>query len=366
MRIRRLLLTLGASVIMGQMARSAVVNVETVPAGNKLSLAQIEVTSGAGSGLPNRVLAFETLLPTQLTNYLSVPEGNSSNTISVLGTSDALAPEGGDRLLLLGDPYLNTGIFNPSANNVGVRVAFSQPVINGPGEDLVVFELSIGNGQTPDPFIIRQPGGAGESRNVQSGFYQLQGNIPAELKPNTFLATVENGGTLDFAELTTVLLANNSNVTNPKWHAVPIDLTVLGVASWDSIDELEILSSDASRAVDLLMVAGFTPVVGPGDFNVDQVVDGHDFLLWQRQYGSIGNPYAGADASGDGLVGATDLMFWQAHYGTSTNEGANVVPEPNAHRLVLALLANGLLLLRRATPGGDQRWGGPQRVIGEG
>jgi hypothetical protein len=60
----------------------------------------------------------------------------------------------------------------------------------------------------------------------------------------------------------------------------------------------------------------------PGDFNSDDVVDGHDFLLWQRDQ-SIG-----------------DLEDWRAHFGDSAgNATAMGVPEPNA----FTLLAAGLL-----------------------
>ena len=60
----------------------------------------------------------------------------------------------------------------------------------------------------------------------------------------------------------------------------------------------------------------------PGDFNGDDVVDGSDFLVWQR----------------DPSVGA--LADWKAHFGESAgNVTAMGVPEPNAH----ILLAAGLL-----------------------
>jgi hypothetical protein len=60
----------------------------------------------------------------------------------------------------------------------------------------------------------------------------------------------------------------------------------------------------------------------PGDFNGDDVVDGHDFLLWQRDL-SIG-----------------ELEDWRAHFGESAgNATAMGVPEPSAY----ILLAAGLL-----------------------
>ncbi|MDC0937301.1 PEP-CTERM sorting domain-containing protein [Pirellulales bacterium] len=63
----------------------------------------------------------------------------------------------------------------------------------------------------------------------------------------------------------------------------------------------------------------------PGDFNLDLVVDGTDFLLWQR----------------NGLS-ASDLADWEANYGTDLNPAAassTAVPEPASLLLMLAGLA---------------------------
>jgi uncharacterized membrane protein len=53
-----------------------------------------------------------------------------------------------------------------------------------------------------------------------------------------------------------------------------------------------------------------------GDFDGDGDVDGRDFLVWQRGYGS--GPAAttsAGDADGDGFVGSSDLAIWQDNYG---------------------------------------------------
>ncbi len=51
------------------------------------------------------------------------------------------------------------------------------------------------------------------------------------------------------------------------------------------------------------------------DFNTDGVVDGKDFLTWQRNFGTTGATRAQGDASNDGTVGSEDLGTWQATYG---------------------------------------------------
>lgn len=258
MTSRLLLLCLFASALVSWPTTllAAVISVTTELNGNKLDLTSIEASGTPGSGEPNRLFTYAQLIPATVSNFLSVAENNATNTITVLGHPDAKAPEGTARLQLLGDRHLNTGIFNPSALSPGVAVTFSRPVRNGPGGDLVIFELTIGSGQTPDPLVVRQQGGVGVPRSVLSSHYQLQGGIPIAAAPNTFLSTVENGGTTDFSELTTVPLTNFGVVSNPRWHATHFDLSWLGVPDNGIVSQIEILSGDATRAPDLLMVVG--------------------------------------------------------------------------------------------------------------
>ncbi|BBO35602.1 endonuclease [Lacipirellula parvula] len=69
------------------------------------------------------------------------------------------------------------------------------------------------------------------------------------------------------------------------------------------------------------------------DFNNDGMVDGADFLVWQRGFGGAGGATDG-DANGDGLINESDLMIWKGQAGAATAV-ATTVPEPQA--LVLAV-----------------------------
>lgn len=54
------------------------------------------------------------------------------------------------------------------------------------------------------------------------------------------------------------------------------------------------------------------------DFNGDDVVDGKDFLIWQRNVGTTGDPNTGrpdGDANRDFTVDAADLAIWEEEYG---------------------------------------------------
>lgn len=70
------------------------------------------------------------------------------------------------------------------------------------------------------------------------------------------------------------------------------------------------------------IVAGGSPGAAdptPGDFDLDGLVAGSDFLAWQRNYpAGPGATVAQGDANGDGLVAADDLGVWETHYGAAT------------------------------------------------
>jgi hypothetical protein len=67
----------------------------------------------------------------------------------------------------------------------------------------------------------------------------------------------------------------------------------------------------------------------PGDFNGDDLVDGRDFLAWQR--GDSPNPFSN-----------DDLADWQSNFGVGAFNAATAVPEPGCLALIL-----GLLLVKR-------------------
>jgi hypothetical protein len=87
--------------------------------------------------------------------------------------------------------------------------------------------------------------------------------------------------------------------------------------------------------------------INPGlsaDFDGDGDVDGRDFLIWQRGYGSAGQTNNSlGDADGNGTVGDEDLTFWQEQYNTvSLNAAFSSVPEPSSGLLLLWLAATGI------------------------
>lgn len=73
-------------------------------------------------------------------------------------------------------------------------------------------------------------------------------------------------------------------------------------------------ASDGYHGFELWRLLGAPPMAG--DYNHDGVVDGNDFLVWQRNFGSAASPAgSGADGDGDGVIGSGDLDQWKASFG---------------------------------------------------
>lgn len=88
-------------------------------------------------------------------------------------------------------------------------------------------------------------------------------------------------------------------------------------------------------------VAAEPPASGDNaDFNGDGVVDGNDFLAWQRGFGATGAQLEQGDANGDGAVDAADLAAWNTAFGadavtTNANSLSLAVPEPTTMGLTI-------------------------------
>jgi hypothetical protein len=96
------------------------------------------------------------------------------------------------------------------------------------------------------------------------------------------------------------------------------------------------LAWDASELLTTGELAVAASPLDDADFNGDGMVDGADFLAWQRGYALTGQTdNANGDANADGVVDAADLAVWQTQFGAAAAEPAAVqVPEPQAILLV--------------------------------
>ena len=118
---------------------------------------------------------------------------------------------------------------------------------------------------------------------------------------------------------------------------------------WDgAIDDLRIYAEALTDEQILAIYQELLPSSDSADFNGDQVVDGADFLIWQRGLGTGGASLANGDANGDGNVNDLDLGIWQAQYlagGAAAATGA--IPEPTSG-LLGASAAAACVCLRRS------------------
>ena len=91
----------------------------------------------------------------------------------------------------------------------------------------------------------------------------------------------------------------------------------------------EVLTADAVAALGAASATGIAvATVSDADFDNNGVVDGADFLRWQRGFGTNGANAQG-DADGNGVINAADLAIWKSKYGGApVVAAAGAVPEP--------------------------------------
>lgn len=84
-----------------------------------------------------------------------------------------------------------------------------------------------------------------------------------------------------------------------------------------------------------------TPVTS-ADFNADGVVDGADFLQWQRGNGkTIGATHQEGDANRDGAVNDADLELWKGAFNAPPADATTAIPEPATALLSVAAALAG-------------------------
>ena len=75
----------------------------------------------------------------------------------------------------------------------------------------------------------------------------------------------------------------------------------------------------------------------PGDGNLDGVVDGMDFILWNQNKFTPAAAFCSGDFNVDGVVDGQDFVVWNANKFTSS-DGLSAVPEPTSLLLLLAAI----------------------------
>jgi hypothetical protein len=103
-----------------------------------------------------------------------------------------------------------------------------------------------------------------------------------------------------------------------------VDYAVSGAASFDAVAGTIAFAPGATTVQ--LTVTPLDDAELAGDYDDNNVVDGADFLAWQRSFGRSADPI-GSDADGDldGEVDGDDLTVWTKNFGQTS-----VAPPPEA------------------------------------
>jgi len=97
--------------------------------------------------------------------------------------------------------------------------------------------------------------------------------------------------------------------------------------------------------------AALAGATASADFDMDDDVDGYDFLTWQRGFGSGASQSTG-DADFSGHVDGDDLIIWQSQFGPAgaASFAGMTIPEPTTAALLATVAA---LLLGRTRRGSN-------------
>jgi hypothetical protein len=101
--------------------------------------------------------------------------------------------------------------------------------------------------------------------------------------------------------------------------------------------------------IKLELIDVVAPPSNNADFNNDNVVDGADFLIWQKGLGLTGQTdKTNGNANTDQVVDAADLAVWASKFGGAPAVGAvAAVPEPATAALAAVAILAGLAVRRR-------------------
>ncbi len=191
------------------------------------------------------------------------------------------APTEAERSRLLG-LTLNAGLFNPGgqvepfsgddsapepASRPGVGLVFDEPIVNRPGDDIVLFELQRKQNSPleGDPVHVGPLEGRAGLRTLTISAYDLQFDHPKAQYPGDFCLWRLSKAPASLAELEKGTVSKAGGVDGFKALAVGIDLSDLGYAEGEAVEGLFCQNTlPGDPAVDLVCVAGLPKAEGAG------------------------------------------------------------------------------------------------------
>lgn len=219
-------------------------------------------------GGANQTYAIERLIPARLTWFRADPGPNPNGHLA----SGPALPD--PRRDLLSDDALDTGVINPGGSREplrsdpvlsageegtpGMAVRFDEPVVNGPGPDVVMFELQcLANPLDGDAFHVSPLSFQGSRRTRSIRAWDLTMNSPEALRAAGFDLYRSPEPILGLDDLESSPLIRTRIRGGFRTLAVGIDLSDMGFAEGESLQDLFIQdAADDEQRVDPVMIIG--------------------------------------------------------------------------------------------------------------
>jgi hypothetical protein len=166
---------------------------------------------------------------------------------------------------------------------------------------------------------------------------------------------VANGASQAVLDSYTDLLLKRGDV-NSSGATDAADMSALyggfGPATW--LLDLNVDGTVNIEDVKTMVTSVFRTV--PGDFNLDGLVDGADYVVWRNNLGQTNAMFSQGDATYSGTVDMDDYAVWRSNFGfarqslvAAASGAAAAVPEPTAIVLagIMVLCGQGLRRKRK-------------------
>ena len=214
------------------------------------------VTLDRGS-LGRQTVQATDLLPATIVHY------NTDQMAALIDATGGGAPGAPNRKTWLSDLALDTGIANvgtgagltrdPIFSDPGMGITFSLPLVNGPGPDVLFFELDNG---TPDPFVVSPLQYQGR---LDLHPFSVAAADYAPLGEEVFDAFVysANQNVTSLALLESLNFGTVNQYTGFSYFAYALDLTNLGYAEGEAVSGLFLQSLDGANQFDPMLIAAF-------------------------------------------------------------------------------------------------------------
>jgi hypothetical protein len=164
--------------------------------------------------------------------------------------------------LLTHDLQMDTGITNPASGPTAAALDFSPPLVNGPGPDLVVFEITRNTSEPPDPFQIE----------VDSKLGLLSSWGP-QLSIVSFDAVSRNGGSpANISQLENDAFSYLSTFAESPLHGMAIDLDEFGVIPLGQVSSIQFGALGPESFDPVLFMGIRSAAAVAGDFSSDGLV----------------------------------------------------------------------------------------------